>query len=290
MEAFYVFDLSINDNLKWHGMKVSRQQKNRKSSYWQSMLKATIGILITPIFLMVTNKEAFSAKMSVYISRPESGLKSIVIEGEIMKGDYMRFVEEIGQHNGKIGKVYIFSPGGNFSEAIEIGRAIRRLELTTVVPERENGQPRCDPLANFPEHYSCDCAGSCFFIFIGGVNRAGTYMEVHSPSFDENEFGQLSEEDARNKFIALQKSAREYMREMGVPKHLREKILGTQPERAMKVDYETVKKYFHGEIPYRHELLQAKCAKLKDDKKIRDCYVAVDNERRLAAYEKFFGR
>jgi hypothetical protein len=231
-----------------------------------------------------------SAEISVYISQPESGLKSIVIEGEIMKGDYERFIKKIRQHNGKIGKVYIFSPGGNFFDAIDIGRAIRRLELTTVVPESEYGQPWCNPLKHFPEHYSCICAGSCFFIFIGGVNRAGTYMEVHRPSFDKNEFGQLSEEDARNKFIALQKSAREYMQEMAVPKHLQDKILGTQPERAMKVDYETVRTYFHGDIPYRHELLQAKCAKLKDDEKIRDCYVAVDNERRLAAYEKFFGR
>jgi hypothetical protein len=271
-------------------MKAGCQQKNRKYSYWWSVLKAVSGLLITLVFLMLTAKEAFTAEISVYISRPGSELESIVIEGEIVKGDYMRFVEEIGRHNGKIGKVYIFSPGGNFAEAIEIGKAIRRLELTTVIPESRYDRPLCDPLKNFPKEYNCICVGSCFFIFIGGVNRAGTYMEVHSPSFDENEIGQLSEEDARNKFIALQKSAREYMQEMGVPKNLREKILGTSPERAMKVDNETVKKYFHGEIPYRYGLLQAKCAKLKDDKHIRDCYLAVDNERRLAAYEKFFGK
>jgi hypothetical protein len=289
METFYVFDLPINDNLRWRGMRASRQQKNRKSSYWQSMLKITSEILITLTFL-VTAKEVFSAEISVYITQPKSGPKSIVIEGEIMKGDYERFIKKIRQHNGKIGKVYIFSPGGDFFEAIEIGRAIRRLELATVVPENEDGQPRCDPMKNFPEHYNCICAGSCFFIFIGGVKRAGTYMEVHRPFFHKNEFGQLSEEDERNKFIALQKAAREYMQEMAVPKQLLNRILGTPPDRAIKLDYKTVKKYFHGDIPYRHELLQAKCAKLKDDEKIRDCYAAVDNERRLAAYEKFFGR
>ena len=289
MEAFYVFDLSINGNLKWYGMKASCRQKNRKSSYWQNMLKTTSGILITLTFLMVTAKAVFSAEFSVYISQPRT-LKLIVIEGEIMKGDYERFIKKIKQHNGKIGKVYIFSPGGNFFEAIKIGRAIRRLELTTVIPESEYGHPQCNPLANFPEHYNCTCEGSCFFIFIGGVNRVGTYIEVYSPSFDKNELGRLSEEDARNKFIALQKSAREYMQEMVVPGYLQDNILCTQPERAIKLDYETVEKYFHGDIPYRHELLQAKCAKLKDKEKIRDCYVAVDNERRLAAYEKFFGR
>lgn len=289
MEACYVFDLSINENLKWYDMKASCQQKNRKSSYWQSMLKATSGILIILTFLLLTAKEVFSAEFSVYISQPRT-LKLIVMEGEIMKGDYERFIKKIEQHNGKIGKVYIFSPGGNFSEAIEIGRAIRRLELTTVIPESEYGHPQCNPLANSPEHYNCICAGSCFFIFIGGVSRAGTYMEVYSPSFDKNEFGRLSGEDARNKFIALQKAARQYMQEMAVPEYLQDKILCTQPERAIKVDYETVEKYFHGDIPCRHELFHAKCAELKDKEKIRDCYVAVDNERRLAAYEKFFGR
>jgi hypothetical protein len=270
-------------------MKANCQHKNRKSSYWQSMLKATNGIFIILTFLTVTAKEVFAAEFSVYISRPRT-LKVIVIEGEIMKGDYERFIKKIEQNKGKIGKVYIFSPGGNFSEAIEIGRAIRRLELTTVIPESEYGHPQCNPLANFSEHYNCICAGSCFFIFIGGVSRAGTYMEVFSPSFDKKEFGRLSGGDARNKFIDLQRAAREYMQEMAVPEYLQDKILSTQPERAIKVDYETVRKYFHGDTPSRHELLHVKCAKLKDDKKIRDCYMAVDNERRLAAYENFFGK
>jgi len=92
---------------------------------------------------MVTSKEVFYAGISTYISEPGGGLRSIVIEGEIMKGDYERFIKEIKQHNGKISKVYIFSPGGNFSEAIKIGRAIRKLELTTVVPSQsEDGQPQ----------------------------------------------------------------------------------------------------------------------------------------------------
>ena len=272
-------------------MKAIRQQKNRRSSYLQSMSKATIGILITLTFLMVTSKHVSSAGIRTYISEPGGGLRSIVIEGEIMKGNYERFIKEIKQHNGKISKVYIFSLGGNFSEAIKIGRAIRKLELTTVVPsESEDGQPLCDPLKTFPKDYNCICAGSCFFIFVGGVNRAGGYIVVHRPYFDKNEFGRLSEEDARNKFITLQKLAREYMQEMAVPKHIQDKILGTRPERAMKLGYKTVRTYFHGDIPYRHEWRQTKCAELKDAKNISDCYVAVDKERRLATYEKFFGK
>ncbi len=257
----------------------------------QRIPKATIEILITLTLLMVAPKEVFSAEICTYISEPRGGLKSIVIEGEIIKGDYERFIKRIKYHNGKISKVYIFSPGGNFSEAVKIGRAIRKLELTTVVPSQsEDGQALCDPLKIFPKDYNCICAGSCFFIFIGGVNRAGGYIVVHQPYVDKNEFGKLSEEDARKKFIASQKLAREYMQEMGVPKQIQDKILGTRPERAMKLDYKTVRTYFHGDIPSRHKWRQAKCSGLKDEEKIRDCYVAVDKERRLAAYEKFFSK
>ncbi len=259
------------------------------------LLSVSLITLTFLTFLMVTSKEVFSAEIRTHISEPGGGLKSIVIEGEIMKGDYKRFIKKINQNNGKISNVYIFSPGGNFSEAIKIGRAIRKLELTTVVPSQsEDGQPLCDSLKTFrnfvtvPKDYNCICAGSCFFIFIGGVNRAGGHIVVHRPYFDKNEFGQLSEEDARNKFIARQKFAREYMQEMGVPKHIQDKILGTRPEKAMELDYKTVRTYFHGDIPYRHEWRQAKCAEVKDDKNINDCYVAVDKERRRAAYEKFF--
>jgi len=240
---------------------------------------------------MITSKHVFSAGISAYLSEPGGGLRSLVIEGEIMKGDYERFIKEIRQHNGTISNVYIYSPGGNFSEAIKIGRAIRKLELTTVVPSRsEDGQPLCDPLKMFPKDYNCICAGACFFIFIGGVNRTGGHIVVHRPYFDKNEFGQLSEEDVRNAFILLQKLARDYMREMAVPKHLQDKILGTRPEKAMELDHKTVRTYFHGDIPYRHEWRQTKCAALKNAKNIHDCYVAVDKERRLAAYEKFFGK
>jgi hypothetical protein len=75
---------------------------------------------------------------------------------------------------------------------------------------------------------------------------------------------------------------------MGVPKHIQDEILGTPSEKAIKLDDNTVKFYFHGDIPYRHEWLQAKCGEVKDDEKIRDCYVSVNEERRRAAYEKFF--
>ena len=257
----------------------------------QGILKVAFGILIVLTFSMVTHREVSSAEISTYIAKPGSGIKSIVIQGEIMKGDYERFIKKVRRNNGKIRNVYIFSPGGNFSEAIKIGRAIRTLELSTVVPsQREDDQPRCDPSKTFPKDYNCICAGSCFFIFIGGVNRSGRYMVVHRPYLEENEFGHLSERDARNKFIAFQELARGYMEEMGVPRSIREKVLGTRPGRELKLDNKTVRKYFHGDIPYRHELFQDKCAKLKDERKIRDCHEAVDNERRLAAYEKFFGK
>ena len=253
--------------------------------------------LVILLFLMINSKNVFSADIYTHTSDPGS-IKSIVIEGKIVNGDYNKFIKQVKENKGDVLSVYIFSPGGNFSEAIKIGRAIRKLDLNTTIPSQDDdGRPACqimksDKFRNFlpvpNNEKNCICASSCFFIFIGGVSRGGSHVIVHRPYFDRSDFGKLSENEAKKEFEKLETIASEYMMEMGVPKHIQDEILGTPSEKAIVLDEKTVKTYFHGFIPYRHEWLQSKCGEEKDDENVRDCYIAVNEERRHTAYNKFF--
>src|SRR5208282_1914877 len=55
--------------------------------------------------------------------------REVVIEGTIEAGDFEKFIKIIRDNEGQISMVYIFSAGGDFYEAMKIGRAMRALEL-----------------------------------------------------------------------------------------------------------------------------------------------------------------
>lgn len=198
-------------------------------------------------------------------------LKFVVIEGPIEPGDSKKFLELVKRGQAQILGVSIFSPGGDFEEAMKIGRAMRALELGSSVPMRNvSGNPTCEksassvvPTPNDPKN--CVCASACFFIHIGGTHRSGNFMAVHRPYFTKGKFGQLPEAEAKKKFDALQKTAKIYMNEMGVPEHIQAEVLGTSSDKALVLDEKTVKTYFWLEIPSQHEWLRNKCSELSSE-------------------------
>ena len=51
--------------------------------------------------------------------------RSLIIEGPIESGDYEHFLKVVKDNQGKLADVYLLSPGGDFVEAMKIGRAWR---------------------------------------------------------------------------------------------------------------------------------------------------------------------
>lgn len=58
-----------------------------------------------------------------------SGYHNLAIEGVIEAGDYERFTKIAKDNQGQLAGIYIPPPGGDFLEAMKIGRAVRALEL-----------------------------------------------------------------------------------------------------------------------------------------------------------------
>lgn len=289
----------------------------------QKILVAVLYILLA----LIPTEQATAADVRPFVS---GSFRAIVIEGNIERGDFETFIRIVRENQGRISTVYIFSPGGDFYEAMKIGRVMRALELGSQIPMRNSmGRPACtDGYSPMPiDPMNCTCASACFFIHIGAIHRGGTYLAVHRPYFEKGHFGELSEVNARKAFDALQNSARNYMEEMGVPKHIQEDVLGTPSERALVLDDKTVKTYFWLELPYRHEWKRNRCTRLSDSEtqraenysrrllrptsasdaelsesesadltslqrkqsEERDCAVQIERQSRVTAYESYFG-
>lgn len=292
-------------------------------------LKHLTASAIVLVMLMARPSGAAAASMQTII-HDSGSYRELVIEGAIEPGDFEKFIKSIRDNQGRIVTVYIFSPGGDFYEAMKIGRAMRSLELSSMVPMRDRtGRPSCGsgaltPKPNDPSN--CTCASAGFFIHIGSVHRGGTFLAVHRPYFSKGRFGELSEIEAKKEFNALQNSVRDYMQAMEVPKHIQEDVLGTPSNRGLILDEKTVKTYFWGALPHRHEWVRNKCSRLSEEEEIRmgrysekllkprnspaanfsaeeladlqgirkkqddelSCAVAVGEKSRLDAYEKYF--
>lgn len=244
------------------------------------MTKRLLTTVLFLMFAMLHTAVASAADIRPFISGSGS-YRAIVIEGNIEPGDFESFVRIAKENQGKVSGVYIFSPGGDFYEAMKIGRAMRALELSSQVPMRgPAGRPVCEDDGFGPkpkDPNNCTCASAGFFIHIGAIHRGGTYLAVHRPYFAKGKFGDLSQADAQKAFDALQESARTYMQEMGVAKHIQEDVLGTPSERALVLDDKTVKTYFWLELPYRHEWKKNRCSKLSESETQR----TEDYSRRL---------
>lgn len=256
--------------------------------------------------------------------------RSIVIEGPIIQGDYERFLQVVRENQARVGTVYLFTPGGDFDEAMKIGRAMRALELDSMVPMRdEHGRPFVNsafgPQPVDPKNATCASAG--FFIHIGALHRGGTYLAVHRPFFAKDAFARLSEQEAKAAFDALQARAKAYMTEMDVPTQVQEQVLATPSDKILVLEERTVRQFFWGTLPHRHEWLRAKCSLLTEaeearlsslsgklranrelrsdaltkaewddlrdlrakENKQRDEQIKIIQASRAAAYEKFFG-
>lgn len=257
-------------------------------------------------------------------------LRNIIIEGNIEPGDYDMFMDIVKENQGLISGVYIFSPGGDFNEAIKIGEAIRALELTTSAPLLgKKGTPICGDVPGVGKGIlpkprnaeNCTCASAGFFIYLGGIYRTGHYLLVHRPYYDKSKFGNLSESQAKAAFDSLQKRAKRYMNKMEVPEHIQEDILRTPSDKALRLDKETINRYFAKALPYKHEWLLSKCPKLtpserkemskyfakviasigtdnqptadetKRNKELKEkgqCALKIQRKNRIEAYEKVF--
>lgn len=109
--------------------------------------------LLTAINLIVASQLGFAADVTMTD-------RSFRISGQIVAGDYQKFVKLANQKLGA--RVILSSPGGDLNESIKIAELVSRLNLNTEVPKGEI------------------CASACFFIWINGERRVARKINPNS--------------------------------------------------------------------------------------------------------------
>ena len=244
-------------------------------------------IILSTLLILIISSISIAAEIytisSIFLKN-----RALIIEGAIENGDFDIFIDTVKENQGQIDSVVIFSPGGDFYEAMKIGYAVRELELKTVAPDASNRIFR-EYGVKLKDKKNFICASSGFFIYIAGVYRDGYIIGVHRPYFQKGQFGNLNQTDAQIAFNLLQKSSKDYMNEMGVPSHVQDKLLATQSNSIWMLDHNTINTYFHSYAPYRLEWLKNRCSNADKDEENKCWQLTILNSR-LEAYERYFGK
>jgi hypothetical protein len=212
----------------------------------------------------------FGIVRAAEISLAESGegqhpMNGILIEGPIVKGDFKRF-EYLALSSPK-GIVWLASPGGDLAEAMKIGQFVRRMKLPVWAPE--NNKKSWSIMIHINDPRNNLCTSACFFIYAAGVRRSGDVLGVHRPRITEEDLRSMSMEQAAFGQISASEVTSVYLRKMGIPNSMIEKMNSTKPNDIQWLGEDEVKS-LSGYIPEYQDWLDAKCpwgAVVPDDQK-----------------------
>jgi hypothetical protein len=137
--------------------------------------------------------------------------------------------------------VSLASNGGEVDAAMELGRLLRKLGVSTVVAQGEN------------------CLSSCVFAFMGGDRRtvAGS-LGIHRPYFSSTR----EVPDRRIYYRQLQKKLQEYIDELDFPQSLYEAVMAVPPESVSVLGQAELKRfYLEGMSPSTQDEVDAASAR-----------------------------
>ena len=220
---------------------------------------------------------------------------TIVVDGEIVDGDYERFVSAVADAGFGKGHVFISSPGGNVSTAVSIGSLIRALRFTTEIPDNIQGRAEC-----WSKSLSiCTCASACPLIYLAGVQREGTFLAIHRTFIKKERLETLSFGDAQQIGRLQSDLVDQYLRHMGAPGALSEEMHSIPSSEVRVLPREFVQRYL-SDPPETAEWLSAKCgvfgelvkrkkdwSKEKNDKALSEHYDCIRASLRDARAETF---
>lgn len=213
---------------------------------------------------------------------------NVFLEGKIIPGDYKKLKLLLEKQGPRVKHLYLFSPGGDLAEALQISELVKKLQLRTAGPEVGYD----DAIRPFPEcrtakprnPTNCVCASACFVIWAAGGERDQSVLAVHRPIFEKESFGALSIVEAEARYEKLLRVMGEYIDTLRVPADVKEKMLST-PTRDAYV-FATPEE-MTGLAPAFDEWIAARCKSLSRREESRYFgLVAIANRGRATPSEK----
>ncbi|MFW5452785.1 hypothetical protein [Thioalkalivibrio sulfidiphilus] len=192
----------------------------------------------------------------------------VVIDGEIVEGDYQRFLAAL-LSSGYGASIFISSPGGDLHEAMRIGRLIRKIGYVTDIPTARP-DASCTPLYNI-QHCTCDSA--CLFIWLGGIKREGDYITVHRPYIEPSSLREITADEAREHSLLIAEWVADYFQEMGAPRALWDRMSSVSYDRVERLSQSYIERNLSGVSRDYEDWSIARCGRL-DAGSSRDTYIS----------------
>jgi len=220
-------------------------------------LKGLIIHLFTLATLLVLpTSQLFAA--DIYIS--ENGYV-ISYSGKIESGDYSEIISQIVSSKNLPATISLNSPGGSVTEAIKIGKLLRKGLFQSVIAE--NGI----------------CNSSCFILWASAVrripasamlsyNNKNAKLGLHRPYFSQDEYAKLNIQSASESYRSLEKDYRAYLESIGTPEELLDLMLKTKSSEAVFINDEEMVDKLGQVAPFYEEWLLAKCGELPEKEQL----------------------
>jgi hypothetical protein len=207
---------------------------------------------------------------------PSRGAEGAVLEGRIEVGDSDKLLDFIFKSHGIV-EIYLASPGGNLIEAMKLGRLIRLLDLSTVVP----GKPLTnqDRVGDAAQHALKDpkansmCASACFFVFVAGIHRTHdvvgpAILGIHRPFASTNDSKTLGPDQVTVINDQVRTAVENYLKEMGVPKEYAVNMFSVPKGRIRWVRNDEFEADFEGFISDLRDVVNTRCERRRSTEKM----------------------
>lgn len=208
------------------------------------------------------------APSSRALEKPKVFRGILLLEGTIVSGDYVKLRNFLSDRStfDKISRgVFLASPGGNVAEAMQIGRLIRSLRLSTEAPPgrgdpRRLGEIAPDDLLNSRNY---GCASACFLIFVSGIyrneNGAGR-LGVHRPFRLQSDMKTPVGNEDPVIGIAVRGGIENYLREMNAPAKYADLMFAVPSARVRWITQHELDTDLKGLIPELKDIVDGKCS------------------------------
>src|ERR1700730_12313618 len=216
--------------------------------------------------------------------------KFAFIHGNIIKGDYEKFLVLYRKNHPFLDQVSLDSQGGDADEAIRIGRLCRRYLIMAVSPTRivfgnrslvtswRTGKP---DLCDGPD---CLCASSCALIWFGAPDLSGR-IGLHRPRTEDPAFKALAPAEAAQAYRRMLDGIVRYLEEMETPNPLIEAMVSTSSAEIHWFEIETSGQ----RAPSFAEWVDASCGQFttQESEKMIQLDVIPGSQRKLSQTEEF---
>jgi hypothetical protein len=238
--------------------------------------------------------------------------QTVVLEGKIEPGDYDKIRDSLviardydpvpecpaTYLDGCPDEIYLASPGGDVAEAMKIGRLVRTLGWSAIVPpdtsvagscrkwgpdaalcERQIGDPKFlalagdvlkkeidtyhleNPKANFM------CASACFFILAGAIIKDMNIFSsawppmigIHRPYLPPEHLRELNSTQALAAANLTRTTVEKYLREMDVPIKYIDQMFSVPKDQILWISEDSFNADFKGYVPSLRDWAKAKC-------------------------------